>query len=203
MCTEFYVTSICAFVILHKATGETDYTDWHPRPRQRQVHISDIFQFCMCTETNTMWEDTREVSQWSPFHHHIHVSLICMFFKYEKKGEYLGKTLLENMYNTVMVDCRGVPFVSISWFEKKKNGDILIQNIVSGSNVESVKESFFLRERSLLWEFLQWTMWSALKSNAEHHVFSCRAYIKGRNAQLRLLVINHRDVIFRNTHETK
>lgn len=44
-------------------------------------------------------------------------------------------------------------------------------------------------------------MWSALKSNAEHHVFSCRAYIKGHNAQLRLLVINHRDVIFRSIHE--
>lgn len=41
------------------------------------------------------------------------------------------------------------------------------------------------------------------KNNAEHHVFSCRAYIKGRNAQLRLLVINHRDVIFRYNREKK
>lgn len=118
-CTEFYVTSICAFVILHKATMGTDFTDWQPRPRPRQVHISDIFHFNMCTESNTMWEDTREVSQWSPFHHHIHFHLICTFFKYKKKGQCLGKTMLENMYNTVMVYCRGVPFVSISRFEIK------------------------------------------------------------------------------------
>lgn len=30
-----------------------------------------------------------------------------------------GKNLSENMYNTVMVHCRGVPFTSISWFEIK------------------------------------------------------------------------------------
>lgn len=71
-----------------------------------QVRINDIFHFYMCIETNTMWEDTCEIHQWSPFHHFL---LDMHVLGIEKKVEYLEKTLLENMYNAVKVHCMGCP----------------------------------------------------------------------------------------------